>query len=58
MAPDDLYATFLAMELRGGSFCRALAAAWYAADPDNKRRIQDAWPELLAKYSHLSPLAA
>jgi len=46
----DLYRTFLAMELHGGSFCAALANAWYKADAGNKARIEAAFPHLLKAF--------
>jgi hypothetical protein len=35
----------------GGSFVKSLAAAALRADPDNLRRIREAWPEYWFKYS-------
>jgi len=40
------------MRETGGSFARALAAAWYKADSSNKDRIQAAFPDLWIRYAH------
>jgi len=52
--PRTLYLTFAAMERHGGGFCTALARAWYRADPANKRRIEGAFPHLLADFGPAS----
>ena len=41
------------MELRGGSFVRALAAAARYADPINLAKIKAAWPEYWEAYRSL-----
>jgi hypothetical protein len=46
----DLFRTFLAMERHGGSFCAALANAWYKADAGNKARIEAAFPHYLEDF--------
>jgi len=38
----------------GGSFVQALARAYRAADPENRRRIRSTWPEYWQKYSTLA----
>jgi hypothetical protein len=43
-----------AMDAFGGSFARALAAAWRMADPDNQRRLKEAFPDLWAEYAELA----
>jgi hypothetical protein len=48
--PVTLHRTFEAMERNGGGFCSALAQAWFKADPSNKRRIESAFPHLLADF--------
>lgn len=50
LTPTDLHRTFLAMERHGGRFCASIAQTWRVADPTNKRRIEDAFPDLLNKY--------
>ncbi len=35
----------------GGGFCRALAQAWYKADPRNKQRIEHAFSHLLEDFA-------
>jgi hypothetical protein len=39
-----------AMSEYGGSFAKALAEAWRRADPDNRQRIKNTWPEYWARY--------
>lgn len=46
----QLYYTFASMHRRGGSFCAALAQAWFKADASNKRRIEGAFPHLLEDF--------
>jgi hypothetical protein len=50
LSPTDMHRTFLAMECHGGGFCARLAGAWYAADPGNKRCLEEAFPHLLEKF--------
>jgi hypothetical protein len=52
--PVTLHRTFEAMERHGGSFCAALARAWFKADPANKRRIESAFTHLLADFGPAS----
>ncbi len=42
-----------AMSTYGGSFARALAQAWRAADPHNSQRIKDAFPDMWDDYRRL-----
>jgi hypothetical protein len=49
MNPDER-AIIVEMENIGGSFIRALAAAYRLADPENRARIRSTWPEAWAKY--------
>jgi hypothetical protein len=46
----QLHQTFEAMERNGGGFCAKLARAWFAADPRNKAKIEQAFPELLQDF--------
>jgi hypothetical protein len=46
----ETFRTFAAMERHGGGFCAALAHAWYKADGANKRRLEIAFPHLLADF--------
>jgi hypothetical protein len=50
LSPRQAVCTFESMERHGGGFCRALAHAWYKADPGNKRRIEAAFPHLLEDF--------
>ena len=50
MTDSDIYWTFAAAYQYGGSFYQALAQAGMKADPINKNRIIEAFPELLDTY--------
>jgi len=50
MTDQDIYWTLAAACQYGGSFYQALGYAGLKADPGNKRRILDAFPELVATY--------
>lgn len=50
MTDSDLYWTFAAAYQYGGGFYQALAQAGLKADPINKTRIIEAFPELSANY--------
>lgn len=54
MTDSDIYWTFATAYQHGGGFFHALAAAGMKADPGNKRRILDAFPELVATYGTAS----
>jgi hypothetical protein len=43
-----------AMEKYGSSFIRALAAAYIAADPDNRGKIRDTWILEWHQYTHMA----
>lgn len=42
------------MKDHGGSFVRALAAAWTAADDSNKARLKEAFPDVWQRYERLA----
>lgn len=42
--------TIRAMEEHGGSFVKSLATCWRMADPDNKQRLESAFPHLFGHY--------
>jgi hypothetical protein len=46
-------ATLDAMQKYGGSFIKALAACYIAADPENRGKIQDTWVLEWDKYLHM-----
>lgn len=50
MTPNEFQATLLCMERFGGTFTTSLAAALRFADPSNRQRIWDAFPEMLETY--------
>jgi len=41
----------------GGSFARALAEAWFAADATNRSRIEKAFPDFFTKYAAIAESA-
>jgi hypothetical protein len=56
MSDRDIYWTLATACQYGGSFYQALALAGLKADPSNKRRIIDAFPEMVATYGTASKL--
>jgi len=50
LSPTELHRTFAAMQQHGGSFCSALAAAWFAGDRSNRARIEAAFPHLVEQF--------
>jgi hypothetical protein len=56
MSESDIYWTFVAAAQYGGSFYQAMGKAGLAADPNNKRRILAAFPEMVATYGPVSKL--
>ena len=56
MSDSDIYWTFTTAVQYGGSFIRALAAAGLKADPTNRIRLLDAFPELVTSYGPASQL--
>ena len=48
------YAVIEAMSVYGGSFAKALASAFRAADNDNARRLKEAFPEMWAEYDEMA----
>jgi hypothetical protein len=55
MTPQETHATMLCMERFGGTFCVNLAAAMRYADPYNRQRIMNAFPEIIEKYGPTGP---
>lgn len=51
LTPTEMHYTVASMEKHGGGFCRALANAWYLADPGNRLRIQIAFSHILADFA-------
>lgn len=51
LTPQQLHRTVASMEMHGGGFCRALAQAWYKADPRNKQRIEHAFDHILEDFA-------
>jgi hypothetical protein len=56
MTDSDIYWTLATACQYGGSFYQSLGQAGLKADPGNKRRILDAFPELVATYGTASRL--
>jgi len=44
------------MATYGGSFIKKLAALFFVADPDNQRRLKEAFPEYWEQYSEMAEL--
>lgn len=56
MSESDIYWTLATACQYGGSFYQALGQAGMKADPGNKQRILDAFPEMVATYGTASRL--
>jgi hypothetical protein len=56
MSDSDIYWTFVTCSKHAGSFYQAMGNAGLAADPDNKRRILNAFPEMVANWGITSRL--
>jgi hypothetical protein len=56
MSESDIYWTLATACQYGGSFYQALGQAGMKADPGNKQRILDAFPEMVATYGAASRL--
>jgi hypothetical protein len=56
MTESDIYWTFVTASKYAGSFYQAMGNAGLAADPNNKRRILQAFPEMVATYGTASRL--
>ena len=50
MTSTQLHAMITLMDQYGGSFVSALAQALRYADPTNRQRLLDAFPDIVAKY--------
>jgi hypothetical protein len=50
MSRDEL-TVIDAMAQMGGSFIRGLASLYCVADPDNRKRIRETWPDEWATYT-------
>jgi hypothetical protein len=53
MTPTDFYQLTTNMQKNGGSFIASLGATLQNADSLNRKRILDAFPEILIKYGGL-----
>jgi hypothetical protein len=56
MSDSDIYWTFITAQKYGGSFYQSMGNAGLAADPNNKRRILAAFPEMVTTYGTASRL--
>ena len=56
MSDSDIFWTMATAAQYAGSFYQAMGLAGLAADPNNKRRILDAFPEMVATYGAASRL--
>lgn len=50
LSPEELHHTYLTIHRFGGSFLRALADAMIKADPGNRDRLIQAFPEVINLY--------
>lgn len=50
MTPTELTQFICTLETRGGSFCAAFAQTLRYADPCNRTRLLEAFPDLVEKY--------
>ena len=50
MTSTQLHSMITLMDQYGGSFVSALAQALRYADPTNRQRLLDAFPDIVAKY--------
>jgi len=50
MTHDERLIMLEAMKQYGGSFAKAIAAAWTLADATNCRKLEECFPELIEKY--------
>jgi 2-oxo-4-hydroxy-4-carboxy--5-ureidoimidazoline (OHCU) decarboxylase len=57
MTSTQLHAMITLMDQYGGSFVSALAQALRYADPTNRQRLLDAFPDIVAKYGPSSSFA-
>ena len=57
MTSTQLHAMITLMDQYGGSFVSALAQALRYADPTNRQRLLDAFPDLVTKYGPGSSFA-
>lgn len=53
---DEKLTVWRNMRQYGGNFVRLLGEALIYADPDNTRRIKEAWPEYWDRYLNLGKL--
>jgi len=53
MTPEHEIAVIGKMKEFGGSFVKALAVAYEYADPINRKKIREAWPEYWKNYEIL-----
>ena len=56
MSDSDIYWTFVTASKYAGRFYQAMGNAGLAADPNNRRRIIAAFPEMVATYGPASRL--
>lgn len=57
MTTTDLASTLERMRRYGGNFCTHLANTTAAADPGNRQRLLNAFPEVFQKYGPNGPFA-
>lgn len=55
MTPAQRGQTLRNMQQFGGSFVKALAAAWLLADPANDQALGAAFPDIVVRYGSMGP---
>jgi hypothetical protein len=54
MTHDEKLDMIRAMTIHGGGFVSRLGTAWLHADSENSRRLEEAFPEYVAKYQAIA----
>lgn len=54
---DKVQATAEAMQRHGGGFVKALGAALMRADPQNREKIREAFPEYWQQYRSIAEMS-
>ena len=55
MSPTELHAMIACMDTYGGAFVSSIAQALRFADPKNRQRLLDAFPDIVQKYGPTGP---
>ncbi len=58
MTYDEVFQMIACMEKYGGNFVKALANAFKAADPTNRQKLIEAFPNYVSEYGPNSPFVS